>query len=150
MNEKQAFRAVAALATERPQWVPVLEAVLRVAERTEPYGGEFAGAWVLDELSNRSGHATWLPNLRVLVSYGFVEKAGDSARGGRRAYYRCPGAKAIARALSRVAPAAEAQQEPPDGKPSRFRFIGSGSSGEPGADTGRRAGEFVYQPRSWR
>ena len=150
MDEESALKAVAALATERPQWVPVLEAVLRVAERAEPYGGEFAGAWVLDELSERSGHATWLPNLRVLVSYGFVEKTGDSTRGGRRAYYRCPGARAIGRALSRVAPAAHAHRESPNARPPRFRFIGSGSSGEPGSDTARRAGDLVYQPRSWR
>jgi len=151
MNENQAFRAVAALARERPQWVPVLQAVLTVAERAEPYGGEFAGAWVLDELGNRSGSQTWLPNLRVLVTYGFVEKAGESVRGGRRAYYRCPGAKAIGRALTQLASAPEPQQAPPPGgELPRFRFIGSGNSGEPDSDTARRAGETIYQPRSWR
>jgi len=77
MNENQAFRAVAALARERPQWVPVLQAVLTVAERAEPYGGEFAGAWVLDELGNRSGSQTWLPNLRVLVTYGLLKKRAN-------------------------------------------------------------------------
>jgi len=31
-----------------------------------------------------------------------------------------------------------------------FRFIGAGASGEPGSDTGRRAGEIDYEPPSWR
>ncbi len=97
----------------RPQWLPVLEAVLTVADRAEPYGGEFAGAWVLDELEQQTGHPTWLPNLRVLVRYGFLEKAGESTRGGRRAYYRCVGAEAIARALTRLAPVGGHGQRPP-------------------------------------
>ena len=54
MNEREALRAVAALKNERPEWLPVLEATLVVAERANPYGGEFAGAWVLDELEQRA------------------------------------------------------------------------------------------------
>jgi len=151
MDENQALRAVSALARERPQWLPVLQAVLTVAERVERYGGEFAGAWVLDELGSRSGSQTWFPNLRVLVSYGFVEKAGETVRGGRRAYYRCPGARAIGRALTQLATAPEASQSPPPAaEASRFRFIGSGNSGDPNSDTARRSGEIIYQPRSWR
>jgi hypothetical protein len=150
MNEQEALRAVAALRKERPQWLPVLQAALTVAERAEPYGGEFAGAWVLDELEQRTGHPTWLPNLRVLLSYGFLEKVGESARGGRRAYYRCVGAQAIGRALTRLAPLGGDGQPPPGPPAGRFRFVGAGNSGEPGSDMARRAGHMTYQPPPWR
>jgi len=150
MNEQEALRAVAALRNERPEWLPVLEAALAVAERAEPYGGEFAGAWVLDELEQRAGHSTWIPNLRVLVSYGFLEKVGESTRGGRRAYYRCAGAQAIRRVLARLTPSQGHTQPPAGPPPRRFRFVAAGDSGQPGSDTGRRAGDILYQPRSWR
>ena len=150
MNEQEALRAVAALTKERPEWISVLGAALVVAERAQPYGGEFAGAWVLDELEQQTGQPTWLPNLRVLCSYGFLEKVGEATRGGRRAYYRCVNAQAIGRALSRLAPVAGHGQSPPKLPPRRFQFIGAGNSGEPGTDVARRAGEITYQPRSWR
>jgi hypothetical protein len=150
MNEQDAIRAVAALAKERPQWVSVLAAALAVAERAQAYGGEFAGAWVLDELEHRTGQRTWLPNLRVLQSYGLLEKVGESTRGGRRAYYRCVNAQAIGTALTRLAPAGEQDNRPPDVPPKRFQFVGAGDSGEPGTDVARRAGEITYLPRSWR
>lgn len=151
MNEQEALRAVSALAKERPQWVAVLAAALTVAERAQPYGGEFAGAWVLDELDHQTGRPTWLPNLRVLISYGFLEKVGESTRGGRRAYYRCVNAQAIGRALNRLAPVGRQGDRPPDPPPPRrFQFVGAGNSGEPGRDVARRAGEITYLPRSWR
>lgn len=148
VNEQQALRAMAALQNERPEWLPVLEAALTVAERVAPYGGEFAGAWVLDELEKRSGHPTWLPNLRVLVTYGFLTKAGESTRGGRRAYYRFNNAKAVRdllRSTSRLS-------APPPAPPTagKFHFVGAGDSGTPGSATGRDAGEIIYRPRSWR
>src|SRR5437667_1032745 len=146
MNEREALRAVAALKNERPEWLPVLEATLVVAERANPYGGEFAGAWVLDELEQRVGHPTWLPNLRILVSYGFLEKVGESTRGGRRAYYRCADTEAIRRVLAQLT-SSGGQTQTPAGPPSRrFRFVGAGNSGEPGSDTGRRSGDIAYQP----
>ncbi len=150
MNEEEALRAVAALTEERPQWVSVLAAALTVAERAEPYGGEFPGARVLDQLEKQTGHPTWLPNLRVLVSYGFLEKVGESSRGGRRAYYRCVNAQAIGRALTRLAPPGGQGEGPRDLAPRRFQFVGAGNSGEPGTDLARRAGEITYLPRSWR
>lgn len=150
MNESQALRAVAALTNERPEWLPVLEAALTVAERAQPYGGEFAGAWVLDELEQRIGHPTWFPNLRVLISYGFLEKAGESTRGGRRAYYRCTSTRVIRRVLARVGPRPVERDRPPAPPPRRFQFIGAGNSGEPGSDIARRAADITYQPRSWR
>lgn len=150
MDKRQVARAVAALSKERPEWLSVLEAALVVAERCEPYGGEFAGAWVLEELKQQKGHPVWLPNLRVLMSYGFLEKAGESTRGGRRAYYRFTDRKTIGSVLAEhppVLPKTEPSFEP---AAPRFRFIAAGNSAQPGSDTARRAGDIPYQPRSWR
>jgi hypothetical protein len=149
VDKGQALRAVAALSKERPQWLPVLEAALVVAERCERYGGEFAGAWVLEELKQQTGHAIWLPNLRVLISYGFLEKAGESTRGGRRAYYRFTDRHTIGRVLAEHRPV-QRQTEPGGSPAPRFRFVGAGNSGQPGSDAARRAGDLPYQPRSWR
>jgi hypothetical protein len=132
---------VARLAREHPEWLPVLEAAIAVAASAESHGGEFAGAWVVDELARRSGRR-WVPNLRILVSYGFIEKSGPSTRGGRRAYYRMLDRPGVERALKahRV-----------DGGPRRaLRFIGAGASADAPADAARRAGEIAYEPRSWR
>ncbi|MGH7904328.1 MAG: hypothetical protein ACREPA_09425 [Candidatus Dormibacteraceae bacterium] len=140
-------RAVASLIAERPDWIPVLEAAIAVSDQVEPNGGEFAGAWVIDELARRAGHRTWLPNLRVLVSYGLVEKSGESTRGGRRAYYRMPAKKAVVEALRRLKPS-RAPRRPE--QPNRFRLIGSGDSGEPGSDWARRSGDLPFEPSPWR
>jgi hypothetical protein len=150
MDEKQARRAVAALKRERPEWLPVLRAALIVAERCEPYGGEFAGAWVLDELHQESGRRTWLPNLRLLTTYGFLQKAGESTRGGRRAWYRFANRAAVSRAVAEFSQDHGVDEPQPVAPSSRFRFIGAGDSGQPGSDIARRAGEFTYQPRTWR
>ncbi|SRR6266571_2492108 len=150
MDEREALRAVAALTNERPEWLAVLEAALVVAERCEPYGGEFAGAWVLEELKRQAGQPIWLPNLRVLISYGFIEKAGESTRGGRRAYYRFTDKQTIGRVLAQHGSVRREAKRPPVPPAVRFRFIGAGDSGEPGSDTARRAGNIPYQPRSWR
>lgn len=149
MDDSRARRAVSALANERPEWLSVLEAAIAVSERVEPFGGEFAGAWVLDELERRSGHRTWLPNLRVLVSYGLLEKAGESTRGGRRAYYRVTAARVIREMLDRL------RQIPSNGEAPllsgrRFRFVAAGDSGEPESDMARGAADVTYEPRSWR
>ena len=150
VEKRKLARAVATLLEERPEWLPVLEAALLVAERCEPYGGEFAGAWVLEELKQQTGHTVWLPNLRVLCSYGLLEKSGESTRGGRRAYYRFTDRQTIGRVLAERKPV-ERQTEPQPGPSApRFRFIGSGNSGEAGSDMARRAGDLPYQPRSWR
>src|SRR5260370_39008812 len=150
MKEPEALRAVDALTKGRPQWVPVLAAALTVAERAQPYGGEFAGAWVLDELEHRTGKPTWLPNLRVLLSYGFLEKVGESTRGGRRAYYRCLNAQAIGRALTRLAPAGGHGERPPARPPRKFQFVGAGNSGEPGTDVAPRRGQVTDPPPAGR
>jgi len=76
--------AVRRLAYEHPDWIPVLRAACAQAEKSEPYGGEFAGRWVLQELEAATGTRVWQPGLRRLVAYGLLEKAGESTRGGRR------------------------------------------------------------------
>ncbi len=136
-------QAIQRLALEHPEWLPVLEAAVTVAARVEEHGGEFAGAWVVAELARR-GTPRWIPNLRILVSYGLLEKSGPSTRSGRRAYYRMPERSEVAEALESW----RAQEAA--GKPRRLRLVGAGASTEPPADTGRRAGEITYEPRSWR
>ncbi len=66
------------------------------ANRTK---GEFAGAWVLNEVK-KSGR-TWFPNLRPLVSYGILQRT-DVTRGGRRAYYVLPDIQGVQTALREI------------------------------------------------
>ena len=134
-------QAIQRLANEHPDWLPVVEAAVAVAASVD--GGEFAGASVVNELGRR-GLPRWIPNLRILVGYGLLEKSGPSTRGGRRAYYRMPNREGVENALK----AWRAQ----DGvaKPRRLRFIAAGESTDLPADAARRAGEIVYEPRSWR
>ena len=136
-------RAVRRLALEHPEWLPVLEATAAVAGNVEEHGGEFAGAWVVDELARR-GSPRWIPNLRILVSYGLLEKSGPSTRGGRRAYYRMPDRVGVMRAVE----AWRANEGAGSGRP--LRFVAAGASTEPPSDTARQAGEISYTPRPWR
>jgi hypothetical protein len=94
--------AVLRLAYDHPNWVPVLRAACAQALKSEPFSGQFAGRWVLQELESQTGTPEWRPGLRLLVSYGLLEKAGESTRGGRRAYYRMPDRAGIERALKKV------------------------------------------------
>lgn len=135
--------AVRRLALEHPDWMPVLEAAVAVAERSEPHGGEFAGAWVLDEV-RANGGPSWFPNLRILVSHRLLEKSGPSTRGGRRAYYRMPDRESVARAVEAWRRNGTTQTR------NRLSFIGAGASTEHPADMGRQASEINYEPRSWR
>jgi hypothetical protein len=135
-------RAVRRLALEYPDWLPVLEAAASVAADLESQGGEFAGAWVVNELARR-GLPRWIPNLRILVSYGLLEKSGPSTRGGRRAYYRMPDRAGVVKAL-------EAWRATGEAKRRTLRFVGAGASTDAPSDTARRAGELTYAPRSWR
>jgi hypothetical protein len=43
-----------------------------------------------------------VPNLRLLVSYGLLEKVGDTTMSGRRAYYRMPDRQGVEDALAGV------------------------------------------------
>lgn len=136
-------QAVRRLTAEHPEWLPVLEASAAVAADAEPHGGEFAGAWVVAELGRR-GLPRWIPNLRILVSYGLLEKSGPSTRGGRRAYYRMPDRAGVEEALESWRTRRDVVA------PRRLRLIGSGASTEMPADLARRAGDVAYEPRSWR
>jgi len=136
-------QCVRRLGTEHPEWLPVLEAAVAVAAGVEGHGDEFAGSWVVDELARRESRR-WIPNLRILVSYGLLEKSGPSTRGGRRAYYRMPDRQGVEKALA----AWQAAHGEP--APRNLRFIAAGESTELPADAGRRAGEIAYEPRSWR
>jgi hypothetical protein len=144
-----AQRAVGALVNERPEWIAVLEAACAVSDRQEPYGGEFAGAWVIDELERRTGRRTWLPNLRVLVSYGLIEKAGESSRGGKRTYYRFSAKQSVKDALTRIGAGYESSKPQPKGE-RRFHFIAAGDSREPASDWARRSADIEYEPPPWR
>lgn len=95
-------RSVMRLAFEQPDWVPVLQAACEQARASEPYGGEFAGSWVLRKLEELTGKPAWRPGLRLLVGYGLIEKSGESTRGGRRAYYRMPDRTEIEEALKEL------------------------------------------------
>jgi hypothetical protein len=132
-------QAVRRFVFERPEWVPVLRAAIAVAERAEPHGGEFSGRSVVNELAARGG-PRWISNLRILVSYGLVEKVDSSAR---RAYYRMPARAEIEGALAQ-APTVEAERRKIPG------FIAAGAASDPPSDVARRAGEIGYEPRSWR
>jgi hypothetical protein len=87
------FSAVMRLAQERPDLIPAVKLSLKWADAAEPYGGEFAGAWVVQELGR------WLPGLRTLRAAGIIEKSGDSTRGGNRSYYRMPDRDGVRQAL---------------------------------------------------
>ena len=89
------------LHTEKPEWIPVLRAAVSVAERVS--GGQFAGAWVLDEwVRTARPEVPWKPGLRTLATYGLIEKVGESTRGGRRAYYRMPDRAGVDEALKEL------------------------------------------------
>lgn len=94
--------AVLELAYERGDWLPVLRAACVQARKTQPYGGRFAGSWVLQELASQTGNREWRPGLRLLVAYGLLEKDGESTRGGRRAYYRMPDPDGVEQALAEL------------------------------------------------
>ena len=95
-------RLVMRLALEHPDWLPVVQAACVQAQEAEPYGGEFAGSWVLQRLTELTGHPAWRPGLRLLVAYGLLEKSGESTRGGRRAYYRMHDRVGIEQALAEL------------------------------------------------
>ena len=94
-------RLVLRLAHEHPDWLPILRAACTKARETEQTCGEFAGSWVLQEAARMTGQPEWRPGLRLLSSWGLLEKT-DVARGGRRAYYRMLDREGIERALEEI------------------------------------------------
>jgi len=91
--------AVLRLAEEDPQWLPAVRAALALSNRV---GGEFAGAWILSELQREHAPRTWYPNFRRLVTFGILDKVGDSTRGGQRAYYRIADIAGVRRGLEEL------------------------------------------------
>lgn len=89
-DHSETVRAVMRLASEKPEWLPALQAACQSARKAEAYSGEFAGSWVISEVEKQAEGRVWLPGLRTLTVCGLIEKSGPSARGGRRAYYRMP------------------------------------------------------------
>lgn len=91
------------LRLESPDWLPILRAAVTVAERVEPHGGQFAGAWVLQEwIRDARPEVPWKPGLRTLAAHGLIERVGASTRGGRRAYYRMPDRAGVDEALTEL------------------------------------------------
>jgi hypothetical protein len=91
------YAAAKRFLTDHPERLPVLRACVIVAQRT---GGEFAGAWVLQEAQKLG--VKWFPNLRSLASYGILQRT-DVSRAGRRAYYVIPDVTGVRAALEEVA-----------------------------------------------
>ena len=100
-DSQDILQAVRHFATEKPQWLPVLQAACIMAGQAEPYGGQFAGTWVLSKLEEVTGQTIWVPGLRILQAYGLVHRVG-SARGGRRAYYTMPDRVVVEQALADI------------------------------------------------
>ena len=96
------YLGVRRLAKEHPDWLPIVKASLKLAKEHV----EFAGSWVLQELSKTdwpglkfgNKKIKWFPGLRLLVGYG-VLKHEDTTRGGRRAYYTMPDPEGVEKAL---------------------------------------------------
>jgi hypothetical protein len=99
-----ALLSVLRLASELPDWVPVLQAACACAAETEAAGGVFCGTQVLKVLERQTGRPAWLPGLHALVRYGLLEKRGRSTRKGHRAYYRICDRLEIEHALEAMAP----------------------------------------------
>src|SRR5581483_7196726 len=83
---------------DNPGWAPIVAAALEKAKALN--GSGMAGSWVLALAKERG--ILWLPNLRRLVSYGILEKEGESVRGGRRAYYIMPDIQGVQKALEEM------------------------------------------------
>lgn len=94
--------AVRRLAQEQPHWVPVLRAACVQAKLAEQFSGEFAGSYVVQEVSRMAGQRIHVPGLRILVTYGLLEKCGETVRAGRRAYYRMPDRAGVEAALAEL------------------------------------------------
>lgn len=95
-DKTSGYRGVMRLAHENPKWIPVVWATLETAKSTR---SDFAGAWVLNRAKGKG--VNWFPNLRILVTYGILQKEG-TARAGRRAYYSMSDPDGVQQALSEL------------------------------------------------
>ncbi len=87
------------LLREHPDERSLLRAACEQARKCEP--GDFAGSWVLQEMAQQTGEPQWRPGLRRLSAFGLLVKT-DTARGGRRAYYRMPDRLGVEQALAEL------------------------------------------------
>jgi SOS-response transcriptional repressor LexA len=97
-QQSPGYIATVRLLHDDPGWAPIVAAALEKAKVLDGQG--MAGAWVLALAKERG--ILWLPNLRKLVSYGILEKEGESTRGGRRAYYVMPDIPGVQAALDEL------------------------------------------------
>ncbi|MCL5006888.1 MAG: hypothetical protein M1153_01975 [Patescibacteria group bacterium] len=98
LNNEDSYTGTKRLAGDLgKEWLGVVKACL---EATGRFHGEFAGAWVWQDMKEKMGgeNERPFPNLKPLVSYGILQKTGSS-RGGRRAYYVMPDKEGVERAL---------------------------------------------------
>lgn len=97
-QKSKGYTGTVRLLHDDPKWAPIVAAALEKAKALKGEG--MAGAWVLALAKERG--ILWLPNLRKLVSYGILEKEGESTRGGRRAYYIMPDIAGVEAALTEM------------------------------------------------
>lgn len=127
--------AVKRLAAEQPEWVPAVRAALTLAESGRDV---FPGASIVGELRRQQAARTWYPNFRPLATYGVVEKAGRSTRGGSRAYYRIPDLEGVRQGLRDLEATEGGARTYPD-----LSFTGIGRSGR--SDLSERAEEILCE-----
>jgi len=101
------YDAVRRLASERPDWVPIMAACHR--EATRPGTSRFAGRWVLNDLRRRGWRGLTykgeqvqsFPGLKMLERYGILEH-DHTTRAGRRAYYTMRDPEGVDKALQEL------------------------------------------------
>lgn len=96
MEKTSGYKGVMRIAYEKPEWLGVVQSALETARATK---GDFAGAWVLNRAKEKG--INWFPNLRILVTYGILQKI-DVSRGGRRAYYSMPDPEGVEQAIKEI------------------------------------------------
>lgn len=95
MSTPHTAQAVRRLALERPEWLPVLRAAVRVARAAATLGEDFPGSAVVTEAKSAELVTMHIPGLRTLVTYGLITPTERGARNGRTTYYTMPDAAAI-------------------------------------------------------
>lgn len=95
MNSKNGYNSTIELLKDYPEWRPVVKAALEETKSLKT--SRVAGAWILNRAKRNGVH--WIPNFRKLVSYGILQKEGESTQGGRRSYYSMPDIQGVEKAL---------------------------------------------------